>query len=42
MAKRTLVNGFLWLFDARCGPRGRLAPRWIFLRALAAIYFSAF
>ncbi len=24
------------------GLRGRLAPRWIFLRALAAIYFSAF
>ena len=23
-------------------PAGRLVPRWIFLRALAAIYFSAF
>jgi hypothetical protein len=31
-----------WLFDSRNGPVGRLAPRWIFLRALAAIYFSAF
>lgn len=31
-----------WLFDSRHGPRGRLVPRWIFLRALAAIYFSAF
>jgi lipase maturation factor 1 len=31
-----------WLFDSRYGPRGRLIPRWIFLRALAAIYFSAF
>ena len=37
-----LLNGFLWLFDARRGPRDRLAPRWIFLRALGAIYFSAF
>jgi hypothetical protein len=31
-----------WLFDSRHGPQGRLIPRWIFLRALAAIYFSAF
>src|SRR5580698_7664752 len=31
-----------WLFDSRHGPHGRLVPRWIFLRALAAIYFSAF
>jgi len=31
-----------WLFDSRYGPRGRLIPRWIFLRALAVIYFSAF
>ncbi len=31
-----------WLFDSRCGLRGHLLPRWIFLRALAAIYFSAF
>ena len=31
-----------WLFDSRHGPQGRLVPRWIFLRALAAIYFSAF
>jgi lipase maturation factor len=31
-----------WLFDSRHGPRGRLIPRWIFLRALALIYFSAF
>jgi lipase maturation factor 1 len=30
------------LFDSRCGPQDRLIPRWIFLRALAAIYFSAF
>ena len=31
-----------WLFSSRGSPRGRLVPRWIFLRALAAIYFSAF
>jgi hypothetical protein len=31
-----------WLFDAEMGPRDRLVPRWILLRALAAIYFSAF
>ena len=31
-----------WLFDGRDGPADRLVPRWIFLRALAAIYFSAF
>jgi hypothetical protein len=31
-----------WLFDGHCGPADRLIPRWIFLRALAAIYFSAF
>ena len=37
-----LVDAIRWLFDERRGPRGRLAPRWIFLRALAAIYFSAF
>ncbi len=33
---------FRWLFDSRRGPKGRLVPRWIFLRALALIYFSAF
>ncbi|MGA2218973.1 MAG: lipase maturation factor family protein [Terracidiphilus sp.] len=31
-----------WLFDSSAGPRDRLVPRWIFLRALAAVYFSAF
>jgi hypothetical protein len=35
-------NSIQWLFDPRHGPSGRLIPRWIFLRALAAIYFSAF
>src|SRR5580658_1436965 len=31
-----------WLFDGGAGSRSRFAPRWIFLRALGAIYFSAF
>ncbi len=31
-----------WLFDYKAGPDTRLAVRWIFLRLLAAIYFSAF
>src|SRR5579862_236851 len=31
-----------WLFDAHYGPADRLIPRWIFLRALALWYFSAF
>src|SRR5579863_7376521 len=31
-----------WLFDPGCGSQRRHLPRWIFLRALAAIYFSAF
>jgi len=35
-------NVLRWLFDGRSGPADRLIPRWIFLRALAAIYFSAF
>jgi lipase maturation factor 1 len=35
-------NFVRWLFDRRSGPRSAFAPRWIFLRALAGIYFSAF
>jgi lipase maturation factor 1 len=31
-----------WLFDAEHGARDRLIPRWLFLRALGGIYFSAF
>jgi len=31
-----------WLFDPQSGPRNLLIPRWLFLRALGAIYFSAF
>ncbi|MGC1483427.1 MAG: lipase maturation factor family protein [Candidatus Acidiferrum sp.] len=31
-----------WLFDSRNGPSDRFLARWIFLRALGVIYFSAF
>ena len=31
-----------WLFNAERGPQDRLIPRWLFLRALGGIYFSAF
>jgi hypothetical protein len=31
-----------WLFDAERGASGRLLPRWLFLRALGLIYYSAF
>ena len=42
MPERSPGNFVHWLFDSRDGAPGRLVPRWIFLRALAAIYFSAF
>jgi hypothetical protein len=31
-----------WLFDPERASRDRLIPRWLFLRALGGIYFSAF
>jgi lipase maturation factor 1 len=31
-----------WIFGSPSGGRSRLIPRWLFLRALGAIYFSAF
>jgi len=31
-----------WFFDPQHGDRDRLLPRWLFLRALGLIYFSAF
>src|SRR5712691_7377664 len=31
-----------WLFNGRRGSSDRLIPRWLFLRALGIIYFSAF
>jgi lipase maturation factor 1 len=37
-----LRSAFRWLFDPQHGAFDRLLPRWIFLRALGLIYFSAF
>src|SRR5713101_6996664 len=37
-----LASVLRWLFDLEHGARDRLLPRWLFLRALGAIYFSAF
>ena len=42
MMERKPAHLLPWLFDSRHGPSGRLIQRWLFLRALAAIYFSAF
>jgi hypothetical protein len=42
MLERNPSYALRWLFDSRYGAPDRLIPRWIFLRALAAIYFSAF
>jgi hypothetical protein len=41
MAK-ALPSFLPWLFGSGCGPRDRMLPRWLFLRALGLIYFSAF
>jgi lipase maturation factor 1 len=38
----SFVTPLRWLFDAQAGSRTRFVPRWIFLRALAVFYFSAF
>jgi lipase maturation factor 1 len=37
-----LAHGARWLFDSEQGAADRLMPRWLFLRALGGIYFSAF
>jgi lipase maturation factor 1 len=37
-----IKDWFLWVFDSRRGMRKHLLPRWLFLRALGLIYFSAF
>src|ERR1700722_10610629 len=42
MPERSPGNFVHGLFSSQEGAPGRLVPRWIFLRALAAIYFSAF
>jgi hypothetical protein len=36
------VSAIGWIFDSKHGVADRLIPRWIFLRALGLIYFSAF
>jgi len=38
----TPASALRWLLDSEHGPANRLVPRWIFLRALGLIYFSAF
>jgi len=38
----TPVPAIRWLFDWREGPPDRFLPRWLFLRALGLVYFSAF
>jgi lipase maturation factor 1 len=39
---RLRPSSFTWLFDAQSGSPDRVIPRWLFLRALGGIYFSAF
>ena len=36
------ASAIAWLLAGERGASGRLIPRWLFLRALGAIYFSAF
>jgi hypothetical protein len=36
------ASGVRWLLDSEHGAGDRLIPRWLFLRALGLIYFSAF
>jgi hypothetical protein len=40
--ERSPLKAIRWLFDSQRGASDRLIPRWIFLRALGLIYFSAF
>jgi lipase maturation factor 1 len=40
--ERGPLTSIRWLFDSERGAFDRLIPRWIFLRALGLIYFSAF
>ena len=37
-----VLSAIRWLFDSEHGAFERLIPRWLFLRALGCIYFSAF
>ena len=36
------LSKLYFLFDRDHGPRDRLLPRWLFLRALGLVYLSAF
>src|SRR6204780_5586487 len=40
--ERSPLKAIRWLFDSERGAFDRLIPRWIFVRALGLIYFSAF
>ncbi len=40
--ERRLATVARWLFSPESGPADRALPRWIFLRGLGLIYFSAF
>lgn len=42
MREASPATGIRWLLDYEHGSRERFLPRWIFLRALGLIYFSAF
>lgn len=42
MSSWSPASALRWLFDPETGTSGRLLPRWIFLRALGLIYYSAF
>ncbi len=39
---QSVASAFKWLFDGQQTPPERLISRWLFLRALGFIYFSAF
>jgi hypothetical protein len=40
--ERSFASVFRWLFAPEYGPRNRMLPRWLFLRGLGLVYFSAF
>ncbi len=42
LMERSPATVVRWLFSSESGASDRLVPRWIFLRALGLIYFSAF
>jgi lipase maturation factor 1 len=42
MAQWSSAAAVRWLFSSERGASGRLLPRWIFLRCLGLIYYSAF